>query len=65
VLDYKDEKVNKMMWKRLGYNDRAGRDQMVIMNVDLAAFRKYFEVQRNKRNKERTVKTALRITKDI
>ena len=65
VLEYKDEEVNTMMWERLRYNDRAGRDQMVIMNVDLAVFRNYFEVQRNKRNKERTVKTTLRLTKDI
>jgi hypothetical protein len=72
VLNYKEDKVNEMMWKRLRYADRAGRDQMVIMNVCLADFRRFILAQKKKqsdeendRREEENTRRSLNLTKNI
>jgi hypothetical protein len=65
VLDYTNEKVNEMMWGRLRYELRAGRDQMVIMNVGLADFRRFLALQGKKDLQEDTRSDFLSAAKDI
>ena len=65
VLNYTDERVNEMMWKRLRYEDRAGRDQLVVMDVTLADFRTFFTVQKKREVEAETVDNILMATKDL
>jgi hypothetical protein len=65
VLDYKDPVVNRFMRERLRYEDRAGRDQMVVLNLKLADFRRYFERMRKMKIEARTIDRVLNATKDL
>lgn len=65
VLNYRDQRVNDHMWKNLRYGDKAGRDQLVVMNVGLADFRRYFEIERARSMDAKTRRRVLDATKDL
>ncbi len=65
VLNYTNEKVNEMMWDRLQYERGAGYDQMVIMNVGLADFRRFFALQGKQQVRAGTRSNVLSAAKNI
>jgi|GEM_PF-2755968 len=65
VLDCPDPIVNEFMRRQLIYDGKSGRDQVVVMNVTLADFRRYFEVQRKRKIEEKMRRKILQGTKDL